>query len=506
MKKLLILALLAVPSAMCATTATAQWWIWRAADGGNDSNGGGFDPGIPGAGTNYANQAAPQVALTGLAYVSGNTSKTLTATGTPFTSAMVGNAIQITGGTNLNKNIYWVVQYNSPSSVNIDRDPTTGSNGSAGTGNLGGALATLCNLSTTGSGFLPNLLSDASALAAGNTINIRGSGSADAPTGGSGCPNCDYDFSAGWWGFAAGNIAGGAIKVVGFNGRPQIAHSNLISHQADNWVWQHIKFVNKTNLYPAFGISLAIETLIDCIVDANGYDAIGFGGRSVRLSEFRNTGATTPGGTYYAVQTDQYGTLVVGNYIHNWRGGGVYPGGGAAFSGAVRNNLIVNNGGHGIRVNPNAAIAGETFLVDGNTVDSNTGDALHVDSTTGVAFTTVTNNIFSNSGAYGLNVQAGTATLNAASILDVWDCNNFFQNATGDRNNFPVGPNDLALDPQYVSAASANYAIGKNLKGAGCPGSFLGSATISYLDIGGAQRQEAGSGGGGAVTTVHSIQ
>jgi hypothetical protein len=41
-----------------------------------------------------------------------------------------------------------------------------------------------------------------------------------------------------------------------------------------------------------------------------------------------------------------------------------------------------------------------------------------------------------------------------------------------------------------------NYAIGTNLKGLGFPGAFPGGYTTAYTDIGGVQRQEAGSGGG----------
>ena len=70
--------------------------------------------------------------------------------------------------------------------------------------------------------------------------------------------------------------------------------------------------------------------------------------------------------------------------------------------------------------------------------------------------------------------------------------NDYFNN-TANYNAISAGANDLALDPQYVAAGS-NWAIGTNLKAKGFPAQFRNSSTNTYVDIGAAQRQEAGGG------------
>lgn len=57
------------------------------------------------------------------------------------------------------------------------------------------------------------------------------------------------------------------------------------------------------------------------------------------------------------------------------------------------------------------------------------------------------------------------------------------------------GTNTTA-DKVYAITTGRNYAIGTNLKALGFPGAFPAGYTTGYLDIGGVQRQEAGSGGG----------
>lgn len=107
---------------------------------GDNTNGGAFDSGISGAGTDYTLQDSAQLTLTDIASTTG-TSVLTSATG-GFTAAMVGNAIQISSGTNFTAGFYFIVTYTNTNTVTVDRDPTTGSNGSSGSGKLGGALDT----------------------------------------------------------------------------------------------------------------------------------------------------------------------------------------------------------------------------------------------------------------------------------------------------------------------------------------------------------------------------
>jgi hypothetical protein len=101
----------------------------------------------------------------------------------------------------------------------------------------------------------------------------------------------------------------------------------------------------------------------------------------------------------------------------------------------------------------------------------------------------VINNIFSNC-AIGVNAISGQE-----KFIHGIDFNNYYNNGT-DRANFPIGPNDLALNPQYVNASANNYMIGTNLRAKGFPSASMGiganqGITNSFVDIGAAQRQEA---------------
>ena len=67
-----------------------------------------------------------------------------------FLATHVGNCIQITAGTNFVVGIYRITAFGGTNSITVDRPPATAGAGSAGNGNLGGALATLST--TTGLG------------------------------------------------------------------------------------------------------------------------------------------------------------------------------------------------------------------------------------------------------------------------------------------------------------------------------------------------------------------
>lgn len=108
--------------------------VWEIRTGGATTNGGGFTSG----GTDYSQQDAAQLSLTDLAAVTAGVVLT-SATG-GFTAAMVGNIIQITAGTNFTVGFYEIVGHTDTNTVDLDRDPTNGSNASAGTGAVGGAL------------------------------------------------------------------------------------------------------------------------------------------------------------------------------------------------------------------------------------------------------------------------------------------------------------------------------------------------------------------------------
>ncbi len=189
-----------------AIQATSQWWIRT---DGDDDNGGGFDSGISGAGTNYSDQATAQLDLTDLATASAG-STTLTSVTGGFTSAMIGNCIKLRSGTNATAGYYFITGFTDINTVTIDRSCDNGVGGlSVGSGKLGGAFLDMRSVLSL------NASPVASPLGAGHQINVRGSGTVDPVS-------VDYTMPVSYLQFVNGNQTDGYIKVVGYNGTPNI--------------------------------------------------------------------------------------------------------------------------------------------------------------------------------------------------------------------------------------------------------------------------------------------
>lgn len=119
-----------------AISAAAVWEVWST---GNDTNGGGFITGA--SGTDYSQQASAQVTYTDLVIGGSGNENKLTSAGNSFTSAHVGNIINITSGTGFTTGRYQVVSVTTGTAT-MDRTVGTASS-SGGNGKLGGALATV---------------------------------------------------------------------------------------------------------------------------------------------------------------------------------------------------------------------------------------------------------------------------------------------------------------------------------------------------------------------------
>lgn len=115
--------------------------VWEVRTTGSDSNGGGFDP-VSGSGhTDYSQQDSAQLSLTDVVTI-GTTTVTSVTGG--FTSAMIGNAINITGD-----GVYFITARASTNSITVDRATGTGS---GQTGKVGGALSSLGMVGLIGAG------------------------------------------------------------------------------------------------------------------------------------------------------------------------------------------------------------------------------------------------------------------------------------------------------------------------------------------------------------------
>lgn len=180
--------------------------IWEVRADGNDENGGGFVEG--GSGTDYSQQAAPQLAV--IDAVTNGTTTVTSATG-GFTSAMVDNIIYLDGSW------YQITAFSDSNTITID---TAVSAASGLTLNVGGALASLGGLGRASNGGSGGLQLGHEAHVRGGTY-IQTSASANVPGG-------MFDFND----FASSRKLLGYGTTRGDNGRPVIQFGSLTSAYA----------------------------------------------------------------------------------------------------------------------------------------------------------------------------------------------------------------------------------------------------------------------------------
>jgi hypothetical protein len=466
-----------------AILASAQWWVRT---DGDNTNGGGYDSAISGAGTNYCDQAAAQLTLTDLA-TSGAGSTTLTSATGGFTTAMIGNCIRISAGTNFQTGYYFITARTDTNTVTLDRTPTSGGAGSGGSGKLGGAFASISNLRAGGFwGSAPGITSP---LAAGHTVNVRGSGSDNPSTP-------DWD-GTGSLDFASGDYTtGGLIAWKGYNGRPFLRSNGTFFFSGVRHYFENMKFSTTGVALDTHILEGDSQWLRNVYFDMNGQD-IGAvkHGRTIENCWFYNSGSTSAG-TADILRTSSRELTIIGCVFENIRGfvlSGSYA---CSFS----NNIVRNikntttvlsfsdsNGWH-----PQQVVMNNVFY--GNT-------ATAVYATTTVAGLVVRNNIFVNNGAYGVHFtsNSSSAAINTRLARQSVDFNAYYNNTSGQCNGVTGGANEITLtgDP-FINAAAGDFRLnnvagaGAALRAAGFPGTFPGGyGNVSYSDIGAVQHQSS---------------
>jgi len=454
--------------------------------GGALTNGGGFDSTVAGAGTNYADQDSPQLTLTDVA--TAGVSATITSVTGGFTSQMVGNVVAFSSGTNFIVDRFVIVTYISSTSVTLDRNCTTGV-GASGNMKVGGAMASPANLTVGGSGTGANPTTPPSPLIPGNTVNIRGAGTQDPST-------FDYDMSSGYYEFINGNntatTSGGAIRFVGYNGRPYIKHCGLLSFGGSGGTqfgnvhqWKNIKFVQTVG---SFGIGdthnlcdAATNSFYNCIFDANGFatQILDFGNSANAAGacvccEIRNSAGGAAATTGWGIRHNHGGGFVFGTWIHGQRQHGIQ---GVGVFGSHMFCLINANLKYGYNDLENDGSKPIPLFFMNCTFDGNSSGAMNF-AALGIFNNTIQNCIFAN------HTTAATAALTFADSLATntqkyrWIGYNDYFNNTANFNGSPAvwGINktvdaglsgDLTLDPQYTNSAGNDYSTGSNLAGKG---------------------------------------
>lgn len=216
------------------------------------------------------------------------------------------------------------------------------------------------------------------------------------------------------------------------------------------------------------------------------------------------------------VNANSEAVRILGNCIHHVAGHAIYTSatsGSRAYAAFVGN--LIHACQHGIQHAHTGTLTTGGTIIMGNTIHGCTvGAGIRIDSTSaqqaGFANILIANNNLTSNATYGIEFTSATPpslTALRAFLFEVWN-NNFHGNALG-----PINPayTDLlrdcvSVDPQYVDPSNGDFRVGANLKELGWPLTNIGmGATRSYVDIGAAQRQEAGGGGSGGVSRARVV-
>lgn len=458
-----------------AISSTIVWEVRPT--NGSDTNGGGFKPGA--SGTDFSQQGSAQFALTGLT-TSGASATIATASAA---TTMVGNLIQITGGTNFTTGFYEIISVVAGVSITVDRNATSGV-GAAGTGNVGGAIKTITkwnssaaagnslyvkaeatitvtaqiaiNMSTLGSAIIAMMIGYTTTRGDNGQVTIQASsglgnnGIMAITTGGLGIANFTFD------GNSQGGTAGLALENTGGSAINCVAKNCTFDSGFSIYTSQAVLFNCRvtgcgSSCVGGFRIDTRDVTLINCISYANacpgfaGGEASAISGSLHGCIAANNTGGTSDGFKLLISQ----GTV------------------------AVLGCIAYGNGRDGFR-----------FVMNGNQYVYQ-----------------VYNCISYGNAAYGINVDSFTPPAFAIQ----GDYNAYGGNSTANLLGWIAGAHDVTLSGDPTTAGGSNNFALNNTAGAGAacraagfPG-VLPVGGTGHVDIGPLQ---SASGGGGTTTYV----
>lgn len=432
--------------------------VWRVRPAGSNNNGGGFDSTVAGTNTDYSQRDTPILTVTDAACTTGGVIVTSTTGG--FGTDYPGNLIRLSG-THFTTGFYSIQTRTNTNTITVDRDPTDGSNASAGTLAVGGGWAT------------PEA-NTAANIVGGNIIYVLGGASPSY-----GAP--DYVGVA--FVPVSGTTAAGLVRFIGdpntpanngFGGKPLIS---VPGRWANGFVlvkFQDLFLVGAGTTNNTLGvISQAdsdIALMSGMIFDQNGYDlSLSNGTGAASIGSMKAVGcevftsvAARGGSTQPALTGGHYGIEILFSNIHDCLGVGIA---GDTYSHFMF-DIIAKNGGSGFT---QLADVGQGDAhhngIEFCTIDGNLGHGIEFLSANepGALFLThVFNCTVSNhtqATKYGFIVDSGTAASNQVSRGFI-DYNSYFNNTNGNYNAISAGAHDTALgaDP-YVAQSTENYTL-----------------------------------------------
>lgn len=458
-----------------ALSATVQFDVRTT---GNDANGGGFDPGVASPGSDYSQQSSPQVVFSDL--VIGATNTQLTSALSPFSSASVGNLINVTGGTGFTTGRYEIL---SVSGITATMDRAVGTAASiAGTGNLGGSLLTIAAAVT--------------AAATSNTVNIQAGTYTLTST--IVIPNTIISLI----GYQTAHNDGGTKPLIttATNSTALIETTAASGYQTfSNLSLSNTAGTTANGIFQGTTAGFGVMwTFIGCIF--NGFDiGINSSSSGVQLVGFINIINTEISNcTAYALDcssggapffTKIFGSYFNGNAEHLWIGGSNGP------VWIEKSIFAGSTGTIGLQI---SATVG---AIDQCTFFNNTNPSGVVNF--GGNLTSVTNCIFYGNPDVALVGESASFVPNAAASHS----NAFGSNGTN-YSSWAASPGDVTLTANpFTASGSGDFSLnsaaggGSACKGAGFPGVFPGGTSTGHVDIGAVQSMGGGGGSSGGSYT-----
>jgi len=394
------------------------------------------------------------------------------------TSGANQDSVNFTDATNTTQDIFWISGVDnaaSPKTITVTVAPT-GLTAGASTGNIGGQI--------TGAG----LSGEEAFTRAGDVVIYNNSPAAQVGA----------LFSS----RNSGDKTGGRITVMGKAGvRPVLNTTGNttplnISNSHGLWFIDNFELDcdGSTGVGFTTGASDGVNHNVK-VTDSGSGGAILCGAGltlNCEASGSAGQGLSTTGGSYLGV------------YLHNNASDGVRNtannGGPQLFF-----SIIESNTGRGVYHSGAPSTITHQTLLFGCTIWDN--DDSGVEAADDDAIFTILNSIIAENGNGSTSFNSEFPGTNQADLLGFHAYNIFYRSSGTNLNNLTVNANlagtELTTDPQFTDAAGGNFGIasGSPAKAVGFPGTFLGSASIGYLDIGAVQRQEAGGGGGASSHT-----
>ncbi len=455
-------------AAGCATTASPTGATWA---------------------IDYSMAAASRFTYTDL--TAAGAGSTFTSAGNPFGQQMVGNLLKVNSGTNVTAGTYAIASV-SVVTATFDRACTTGVT-SNGAGRVGGAKASIGAI-----GLL---------YVASNVAWVKYNATAFTSTA------TTNNAAAGRFSFAAGTTTAMGI-VQGYETTPGDmpttnypilkwgvnAASNAVITTAANTLIRNLKFdCNRANFTNTMGIKTATGSYFVDNVKITSASAGGF---------FNNSGTAI--GTITQMEVTDCVTVA------------------AVTVGAGEINMdecnIHDNAIDGVSISTGKFRSRLTPIV--NNIN---GAAASNIVATGAAVLDVEYNTIYGAGTHGIDIQVapvsayfkgniiegnGGAGLNAVSSAMLYMINNGFYNNTSGK--YPAGvipTGNIRGEVNYSSTAFTNAAggdfslnntagAGASLRAVGARSPIIGSSTNTYHDIGAAQHQDSGGGGGLAANPI----